>query len=178
MTRIKTLSIIFILLIIIQGCSWPLAHRLRGWAEPLSIEGVENFYRVSPSLYRGAQPSSEGFKSLKSLGIVTIVSLRKEGDGDIKLIEGLNFKYYRIPTTVASINRYDLEKFIRIVKEPENCPVFVHCLHGSDRTGLACATYRVWIQHWSVPEARLEMIRGGYNYHPVWFWLPMMIREQ
>src|SRR5256885_1649694 len=41
------------------------------------VPGVPNFARVSDVLYRGAQPTHEGFLELKKLGVRTVVSLRQ-----------------------------------------------------------------------------------------------------
>ena len=43
-------------------------------------EGVGNFQKVDDHVYRGAQPTEQGFKNLAQLGIKTIVDLREPGD--------------------------------------------------------------------------------------------------
>ena len=45
------------------------------------VTGVSNFHKVNDNLYRGGQPTAEGFKALAHLGIKTIVDLRGTGDG-------------------------------------------------------------------------------------------------
>ncbi len=40
------------------------------------VAGVPNFHEVDANVYRGAQPSLEGFRSLAALGVKTIVDLR------------------------------------------------------------------------------------------------------
>src|SRR5689334_23260420 len=47
-----------------------IAQRLPG------IAGVENFARVNPNLYRGGQPTDEGFRQLKAMGIKTVIDFR------------------------------------------------------------------------------------------------------
>ena len=40
--------------------------------------------------------------------------------------------------------------------------------HGSDRTGTACAAYRVVVQGWSKEQAIDEMLHGDYGFHTIW----------
>ena len=43
------------------------------WAVPVSLAGVPNLNKVSPFIYRSAQPNADGFKSLEQkLGVKTI----------------------------------------------------------------------------------------------------------
>ena len=51
---------------------------------------------------------------------------------------------------------------------PEMQPVLVHCKHGSDRTGMMVAVYRVVVQGWEKGAAVDEMTHGGYGFHAVW----------
>src|SRR5688572_19262426 len=46
------------------------------FAKRLTATGVENLGEVAPGVYRGAQPTKEGYESLKKLGVKTIISLR------------------------------------------------------------------------------------------------------
>ena len=43
-----------------------------------------------------------------------------------------------------------------------------HCWHGSDRTGLVSAMYRIVFGGWSKKEAIDELINGGYGYHSMY----------
>jgi protein tyrosine/serine phosphatase len=47
----------------------------------------------------------------------------------------------------------DVVKFLQIVTDPEKVPVFVHCQHGADRTGVMAASYRIIVQGWSKDQA-------------------------
>jgi protein tyrosine/serine phosphatase len=62
----------------------------------------------------------------------------------------------------------DVVKFLKIVTDKDKQPVFVHCQHGSDRTGTMCAVYRVAVQGWSKEDALREMREGGYGFHTIW----------
>ena len=45
----------------------------------ISLAGVPNAGEVTPSLYRGAQPTSDGYRELKKMGIDIVVDLRLTG---------------------------------------------------------------------------------------------------
>src|SRR3990172_2629886 len=46
------------------------------WAQPIKLDGVPNLHKVGDNLYRSAQPTAQGMKNLKKMGIETIVNLR------------------------------------------------------------------------------------------------------
>jgi hypothetical protein len=51
-------------------------NRPSNWAQPVKLDGAPNLHKVTDKLYRSAQPSAEGMKNLKNLGIKTIINLR------------------------------------------------------------------------------------------------------
>ena len=130
-------------------------------ASPQDLPGLPNFGRVSDVLYRGAQPSPEGFQRLKQMGVKTVVDLRGESHRDE--LEDLGLKYVHIPTTVFQIEDAKVVDFLRVVRDPANQPVFVHCERGADRTGCYIAEYRMVEQGWSEPDAQLELYNFRYN---------------
>jgi len=44
--------------------------------------------------------------------------------------------------------------------------VYVHCLHGVDRTGMVIAAHRIACQTWSFEKARDEMFEKGFHRFP------------
>jgi len=146
------------------------------WAEEIQLEGVDNFYKISDDLYRGAQPTEEGFRRLREMGIRTIVSLRSfHSDKDD--IGDLDLNYHRISAKAYHPEDKELVEFLEIVSENSNKPVFIHCMQGSDRTGLMAATYRVAIQDWPKDDALDEMANGGFGHHKMFKLLQKYFRE-
>jgi protein tyrosine/serine phosphatase len=144
-------------------------------APPEAISGLPNFHRVTPDLYRGAQPTAEGMRRLEAMGIRTVVSLRAFND-DESLLPQTALAHPRIRFKTWHPEDEDVVRFLRIVADPANAPVFVHCQHGSDRTGTMIAIYRIAVQGWSKEEAIREMVEGGYGFHPMWENLKTYIR--
>lgn len=147
-----------------------------GKAVRIDLAGCPNLCRVSETLYRGAQPTREGFEHLKTLGIKTVISLRAH-HSDEELLEGTGLTYISIPTDTWEIPHDKAAAFLRVAADPEAAPVFVHCQHGADRTGVMVASYRVVVEGWEKNRAIREMTHGGFGYHPLWMELPNVVRS-
>ena len=136
------------------------------WAQALELPGVPNLHKVSDNLYRGAQPSNEGMRQLEKLGIKTIVNLRTV-HSDRDEIENTELSYEHIPMLTWNTQDDDVVRFLKIVTDSNNTPVFVHCQYGADRTGTMCAIYRIAVEGWNKNEAIDEMTKGGFGYHSI-----------
>ena len=144
----------------------------------VNIGGIDNFCKVEESFYRGAYPTEQGLQYLKQIGIKTIVDFRSPGRAvsqEKRLAEGLGIKYINIPFGFFRMPPEDsqIRKFIDIVKDPANRPIFVHCQHGRDRTGMMVATYRIVVQDW--PKEKAYQEAKGYGFNPVYFHMKRFI---
>ncbi len=148
----------------------------REWAEYLEVAGARNFHKVSEELYRGAQPSAEGMRQLKKLGIKTIVNLRSF-HSDRKEIGDTGLSYEHIYMKTWHAEDEEVVRFLKIVTDPNRTPAFVHCQRGADRTGTMCAIYRIAVQGWRKDEAIEEMTKGGFGFYTRWQNLIDYIRE-
>jgi protein tyrosine/serine phosphatase len=138
------------------------------WAVPVSDQpGLSNLFKLSDALYRGAQPDDVGFASLKQLGVRSVINLRTF-HSDRSECKQNGLKYFHITMQAWEGEDEELVEFLRVVADPGNQPVFVHCMHGADRTGVVSAVYRMAIQGWSKEDAIEEMTEGGYGFHHVW----------
>lgn len=137
------------------------------WAVPMTEPGLPNLHRVAPNLYRGAQPSAEGMRRLAALGIRTVISLRAFHD-DVDEAAGTALALERISFKTWHPEDEDVLRFLTIVLDPARQPVFVHCQHGADRTGMMCAVYRIAVDGWNTDQALREMTQGGFNFHSIW----------
>lgn len=155
-------------------------QRPNSWAKPVGGEvlrqGLPNLYQVSPVLYRSAQPEVEGLlllnqQSARAYGlpveIKTVLSLRNNA-GDAALVKPSGVRYEQIRFNTWDVRDEDVVQFLKIVRNPANQPVLLHCKHGSDRTGMMVAIYRIVEQGWSKEDAIAEMTQGGFGYHPIW----------
>jgi len=109
--------------------------------------------------------------------IKTVVSLRAFND-DAPLVppaSGLRLEQIRFKTWHPEDE--DVVKFLRIATTPAMQPVLVHCQHGSDRSGMMVAIYRVAFEGWTKAQATDEMINGGFGFDPMWQNLLRYIEE-
>ena len=133
---------------------------------PLSEPGLKNLYRLTKDLYRGAQPTAEGMRSLQALGIRTVVNLRALHSDRDELGETA-VDYVHVNVNPFRPKDRDVVEFLRVVTDPNRLPAFVHCQRGIDRTGLMCAVYRIAVCGWSKREAIEEMTAGPFGYDAV-----------
>ena len=126
------------------------------------LPGLKNFAEVSPALWRGAQPTDEGFAELKKRGVKTIVNLRNVRS-DRDNMKGTGLAYVHLHCRAENPEEEDVLNFLKIVENPKNRPVFVHCQHGADRTGSMVAAYRIVEQGWTADEAIAEIRAFGYH---------------
>ncbi len=134
---------------------------------------IPNFGVVTPFLLRGAQPSQEGFAALKAAGVKTVINLR-DGKKDIEseraAVEALGMKSVSIPLSVfKTVKNDDMDRFLKIVSDPQQQPVFMHCRQGQDRCGTMVGIYRLTQQSWTASDAYKEMLK--YGFHPMFFGL-------
>ena len=158
------------------GHAGPAAGQSASPAVHIDTPGVGNLYRITPRLYRGAQPTQEGFVFLsKTLGVKTIVSLREWHD-DAELAAGTALVLQRVGFNTWNIGDDDGAKIVQALHflraAEAQGPVLVHCQHGSDRTGAIIALYRILYQGQEREAAIAEMVNGGFGFNPIWASLP------
>jgi protein tyrosine phosphatase (PTP) superfamily phosphohydrolase (DUF442 family) len=137
------------------------------------IKGVPNFAKVSDALWRGAQPTREGFRNLEAAGAKAIVNLQYTKD-DLPMLSGTRLKYLWLPELPGFPDDQDLVIFLKALENPDNQPVFVHCKKGSDRVGYMVAAYRIIVQDWTADDAIHEMF--DFHYVTIFFANPTFLR--
>jgi protein tyrosine phosphatase (PTP) superfamily phosphohydrolase (DUF442 family) len=134
-------------------------------AQRVRVLGIPNFGEVTPTLFRGAQPSHKGFESLSKMGIAIVVDLRGGGEANREQQEvaALGMRFVDIPWRCLSPADRDFAKFLALLHDNAHKKIFVHCHMGVDRTGMMIASYRMAEQGWTAEEALREMHAFGFN---------------
>lgn len=158
-----------------------------------------NLRVVAPGvLYRSGQLNAAGLRTVvHEQGIRTIITLRDaEVPGQTPpdaaeeaWCRAQGLRYVRITPRPWSRDEagtipaaQNVQEFLRVLDEPANYPVLVHCFAGIHRTGAHCAVFRMEYDRWPCARALAEMQRIGYanlnsepdvrmflqNYHPRW----------
>lgn len=124
------------------------------------------YRHVVGGIYAGGAPNQDNIATLAQMGVRYVLSLDQDVAEKIKpWLDQYKIKQIVIPIfplTVMDDNLKYLSRNIpRILSSFQ--PIYVHCLHGSDRTGLAIAIYRIAKQHYSVPQALREAKNWNYG---------------
>lgn len=145
-------------------------------AEPLAnLPGLANVGRVAPGVYRGAQPGADGYATLKKMGIRTVIDLRTS-ETEKQQVESAGMRAIAVPIAMSRDGlKVKVDQVVELLADPANQPVFVHCRHGQDRTGIVVAAYRMKVDKWSLTEAEKEMQSFGFN--DIWVNFKKFIRQ-
>jgi protein tyrosine/serine phosphatase len=124
-------------------------------------------------LYRSGQLSVRGLKqTIHDHGIKTVISLRPaevDPDPEEAYCNSQEIKYLRIAPKRWWANggaipaEEGVNTFIKVMENPANFPVLIHCMRGVHRTGAFCAVYRMQFQGWSNEQAIEELRACGYK---------------
>lgn len=134
----------------------------------ISSTGLPHFFRVNERLYRGAQPSREGWDDLGKLGVKTVVDLRRRSEHSCEAeslaVYEAGMRYVNFPMDgFATPTNGQIESFLELVKGDE--VTFVHCKLGRDRTGTVIAAYRIARENWTNERARAEADARGMQWY-------------
>jgi tyrosine-protein phosphatase SIW14 len=129
-------------------------------------------------LYRSGQMTLSGLMQVvRDYQIKTVISLRYAKTDDAAppdrqeelycLSRDIRYQRIKLDGWWASDNTVPADKgvrqFLRIMDNPDNFPVLIHCFAGAHRTGACCAIFRMEYQHWPNAEAISEMKECGYS---------------
>jgi protein tyrosine phosphatase (PTP) superfamily phosphohydrolase (DUF442 family) len=139
----------------------PAQHTI---ARKLAVKGVPRLGEVSPTLYRGAQPTRQGFQRLAEMGISIVVDLRERGrKNERQLVTNLGMRFVAIPWNCFHPKDTDIARFLKLLRDNRGKKIFVHCQTGDDRTGMMIAAYRMAEQGWTAKKAMEEMETYGFT---------------
>jgi len=126
---------------------------------------ISNFGCINEAFYRGAQPKGRDYSDLVAMGVTTVIDLQEDGDpNEQRMVESAGLKFCRIGLSDSSWpSRDKADKFLKVVNDPANQPVFVHCHGGRHRAGIMTAIYRMTHDRWTAAQAYAEMKQYGFE---------------
>jgi tyrosine-protein phosphatase SIW14 len=150
---------------------------------------IDNFHSIlDGKIFRGARPGDDGIDYLAQMGIKTVIDLQggdylgpfsNPGESKDDIIEegaathADAMQFISIPLSSLNPDFDDQDKkigqILSFISNPANQPVFFHCYHGEDRTGVVAALYRVIYQGCTPVQAHTEMLQDGHS--PALFWI-------
>lgn len=152
---------------------------------------LKRFQVVAPgAFYRVAQPTEFGLRHVvRQHGIKTVVSLQMfdmklywglfdpgdpDGRQEADFARSLGLQHVQWPMGDEQCwpwpTPWQVEEFLRLVDDPKNHPILIHCMGGRHRTGTLSALYRLEYDRWSPDRALEEM----YSFS---FGLPVAVHE-
>ena len=127
---------------------------------------IKNFGSINDNFYRGAQPKPDDYAGLAAMGVKTVIDLQRDGKAEEQaMVEAQGMKFYRIGMSDSSQpSAEQVETFLKLVNDPANQPVFIHCKGGRHRTGAMSAIYRMTRDGWTADQAFQEMKQYDFEY--------------
>jgi tyrosine-protein phosphatase SIW14 len=133
-----------------------------------SVQGIKNFSQVDGQVYRGGQPTGEGFNYLAKIGVKTVVDLREHDERSLteeQVVTAAGMQYVNVPMTgLTPPTEAEITKILALLEDDTTGPVFVHCQRGADRTGAVIAAYRIDHDHWDNARALTEAKSLGMSF--------------
>ena len=132
---------------------------------PSDLPGLLNVVVYANGLYCGAVPEGdEGFASLGSLGIKTIISV----DGaqpEVERATAHGMRYVHLPIGYDGMDKARTLQIARAVKELPH-PIYIHCHHGKHRSAAAAGAVAVTLGLLSPTQAieKLKVSGTAPNY--------------
>ena len=137
-------------------------------------------------LYRVAQPSEFGFDTLvKRQHVKTVLSLqlsdhrlhqdwldpgKANGSMESEYVRQLGIQHLQWPMGEEAnwpwLTPWQFEEFFKLLDDPENHPIVVHCMGGRHRTGTFSSMFRLEYDRWPVEKALNEMYSFDFG-HPL-----------
>jgi tyrosine-protein phosphatase SIW14 len=180
----------------------PFVHYRATYAHAKRLREV-----TAGKFYRCGQLTAAGFReAIARYGIQTVINLQDEDpdphlpasyyasrpvEPESEVCRQAGARYVLLSFDLPSRERAPFEQakaideFLKILDDPENYPVLLHCKAGLHRTGLLTAVYRMEYEHWPVADALRELRANGFgdsaattandyiyaymeHYHPRW----------
>lgn len=131
--------------------------------------------QVASGLYRGGRP--ESLADLHLFGVRSVLNLQRgyfefiHGEVNTEIEDSLRVGILPAQLPLGDLKAPSISElnaavdFINMLIRTRGA-VYVHCLHGVDRTGMVIAAHRIASQCWSFERARDEMFEKGFHRFP------------
>ena len=150
------------------------------WGVAPAANPIGTFFKVAPGIYRGQRPEAAGIKYLASIGVKTVLDLENDMDevaAEYAVAKSAGIHFISKPMSGFWAPRTaTVDAALSVLENPANYPVFIHCQHGQDRTGLIVGLFRVEAEKEKPAEAYAEMLKIGF--HPALFFLNHYFEER
>ena len=128
---------------------------------------LKNVHKVSPNYYRGSVLSCKyDVDRLKTKGVTDIISLlepQKARPDIAEYAKNIKLQYHNFHLSQDGLpTEEQIHKFLAVCKNAKGA-VYVHCLHGKDRTGIMTFLYEVELLKVKPIDAFNHMVSKGIH---------------
>lgn len=146
------------------GCGGGLGKVIDGEDEDCFAQPI-NFAVVDNGIFRSGFPQPVNFSFIKSLGLRSIVYLCPEPypEESLEFLKSTGIKLHQFgidghKEPFVSIPEDTVCQALRVVLDPKNHPVLIHCKRGKHRTGCVVGCFRK-LQKWCLSSVFDEYLR-------------------
>lgn len=136
-------------------------------AQAGTVEDIPNLFKMNDNLYRGGRLTAAGMKQLKKMGVTTIINIENDADAikvDKNFAAANGLRYISIPfDTWSTPSDAKVDGVLKLLQDRSLGPIYLHCKHGRDRTGMIMGLYRVEVDGWDSKTAYKEMKDRGFR---------------
>lgn len=164
-------------LLVLAGCAVDAQSVDADSEDALKSAPMVNFHKVRAGLYRGGHPDTAGVAYLKKLGVKTIVDLevadlieatpgqisQELDDASSAGITVLRYPMSAFEPALSARFDANMDSLQSVLADKSRQPIYVHCKHGQDRTGLVVGLERVEHEGWAPKKAHDEMVSIGFH---------------
>ena len=123
------------------------------------IAGVVNFTQVDATVACAGDTPKEAIAAIAEQGFASVVNFRRDGEpgvaGEEDAVTAAGLRYYHLPMDPNAPDFETVDRFLALVADPANQPVYVHCA-SANRVGGVWAIKRVVQDGWTRDAAIAE----------------------
>lgn len=136
-------------------------------AQAGSVEDIPNLFKMNENVYRGGRVTAAGMKQLKKMGVTTIINIENDSEAikvDKQLAAANGLRFISVPfDTWKTPSDEKVDYVLKTLQDRSLGPIYLHCKHGRDRTGMIMGLYRVEVDGWAAKTAYKEMKDRGFR---------------
>lgn len=156
-----SVSIALALAFVSSALQSPAAPAPTGATAESTIDGVRNYTKVDATIGCAGATEIKALPAIAKLGYKTVLNIREDTEAGADVAESraaaeaLGLKYIHLPFRTAAPEVKTADRFLDLVADRENHPMFIHCGSGNRVAGLWLIK-RLVVDKWTEERALSE----------------------